>query len=448
MNTKILSYLVLILSCLLTSCSKDYRSAIPKGSTMLMSIDVTDKEVGSRFTVLSDYLMIKDPRACGLDLRDKLYLFQTSESKFGLCANVYNSEDLHDVFAKLKKKGKATEGPVRLRSTFYILSGKIVCGYNDDALVVMGPVTPSAQKETIQYIANLLKQKEEDSMLGSLLIKKLESLKSPISLVAQASALPQKFASFVSIGLPKDAKSSECIIAANVSIHDETILIDSEPFSFNEHINSELQRNYSVLRPITNKYTSSLGNKAVMGLFANFEGKNLLPVIKKSDVLNSLFSGINTLIDIDAIINNIDGDVLLSAPSYVESGIEMSLAGQLANTNFIKDVDNLNKLVPSASILSPWNNDGYCLNNKEIPLYFGVTHGKNPQLYSGSSAEVALNSVKPASSPIAPNVQKLIEGKRLGLYLSASSILPEKAGIGMMMIPRMIKIKSVVYTVK
>lgn len=415
---------------------------------MLMSIDVTDKEVGSRFSVLSDYLMIKDPRDCGLDLRDKLYLFESAEGKFGMCANVSNSDDLNGVFVNLKKHGKAKEGPVHLRASFYILEDKIVCGYDNDALIILGPVTPSAQEETIHYITKLLKQKEEDSMADMPLFQKLETLKSPISLVAQASALPQKFASFISIGVPEDAKPSECIIAAKVSIHDETILVDSEPFSFNEHVNSELQRNYSILRPVTNKYTSSLSNRAIMGFFANFEGNKLLPVLKKSSAIWSLFSDVNNILDVDAIINNIDGDVLLSAPSYIESGLELSLAGQLANDDFIKDVDKLRKVTPEAAILTPWNNGGYCLKSEVLPFYFGATHGKNPELYCGSSSDAALNSIKPASSPISPAVQQLIEGKRIGLYLSISSLLPEKGGIGMMMIPRMIKIKSVVYTVK
>ena len=70
------------ITLLLASCSGDaYLNAIPQGSTALISIDVAKsaEETGKTTSadVLKQLLRVTDVSDCGIDLSEKLYLFES-----------------------------------------------------------------------------------------------------------------------------------------------------------------------------------------------------------------------------------------------------------------------------------------------------------------------------------------------------------------------------------
>lgn len=448
MKQRILYIFLAVLSFLVTSCSSDYRTTLPAGSTALVSIDATDSEVSSRLALLTDLLKIDDAAKSGIDFRERLYLFETMDGNLGLCAKVSDDQQLRGVFKNLEKGGSAKEGPERQKCNFFIVADKWVCGYTSKALLMMGPVVSSAQGETMSTMVRMLNQDADESMLGTPMMDKLDSLTAPIGIVAQAAALPQQFSSVLTLGMPKDADDSQLVIAANVSIHNEVLHIDGQPMSFNARINKDLQASYSAFRPVTDKYIKTLDSKALMGFYANFNGTKVLPMLQQSKSLWALLAGINQAVDMNAIINSIDGDVLLSVPAYSADGMQISMAAQLSGAGFLADVDYWKKSVPKGTTLTDWQKNAYRFKGDSMSYCFGVTEGSKPELYSGSSEAQALASLQPSSSPLSPDLQKLINGKRIAFVVGISSLLPEGAGMGTLMLPQLIKLKTIVYTVK
>lgn len=445
MNKYLYSIFFLVVA-LFSSCSSDYRSALPTGSSALVSINCTDAEVSQRLMTLTNFLHVEDIEDCGIDFTEKIYLFETADGNLGLCAKIADEQKVRTIFKTLEKDGNAVEGPERQKCNFYTLYGKCIAAYNNNSLLIVGPIIASAQSEMIQVLACYLNQDEEDSMLGTPMMDKLESLSGALCIVAQADAFPQKLTPLFTVGMPKDTELSDCVLCASVNIKDEVLYINGEPMSFNKQIDNQLKSTYSIFRPITSKYVDVLGKRSVAGLFANVDGKKFLPVIQKSEALWALLAGANQAIDMNAIISSIDGDMCLSMPSYAEK-LNLALAAQLNNSAFMSDVDYWKKSAQPGSSITSWEKDAYCYSSEDIKFYFGVTPGPKPELYSGSTAEGARHSILKADEPLSKNIRDAVVGQNLACVISISALLPDDAGIVMMMLPRTLKISNVVYTV-
>lgn len=448
MTKNILYILSALVILVMTSCSGDYRDAIPAGSTALISIDAKDAEVAKRMKLLNDMLHITDAEHSGIDFSQKLYVFETTDGNLGLCAKVKDDSDLHTLFKNLENNGNAKEGPERQKCSFFFIADKWVAGYTSSALLIMGPVVSSAQGEMVQTMTRFLKQDSDEGLVGSQMMDKLDELPGGMAMVAQAVALPEKVTSLFTIGLPKEADESQCVIAASIDIKDEILHIDGEPMSFNSKIDNSIKSAYKTFRPITSKYVSSLPKKSVLGFFANVDGKQFLPLLQQSQSIMMLLAGINQAIDINAIIKCIDGDVLISVPAYDEHGMRLSMAAQLGNTDFVKDIDYWKQSVPKGCKLTDWKKNSYYFAGENLNFYFGTTEGAKPEFFSGSTEKEAIASIQANADALDKNVQGIIIGKRVASAISLSSLLPEGSGMATLMLPQTLKIKTIVYTVK
>ena len=84
---------------MLCSCSDDdYLNAIPQGSMALISIDMPKvaQENGSNTGILKDILHVDDVEKCGIDIKSKLYLFESPDGDLGLCARISDRGDAEE----------------------------------------------------------------------------------------------------------------------------------------------------------------------------------------------------------------------------------------------------------------------------------------------------------------------------------------------------------------
>lgn len=91
-------------------------------------------------------------------------------------------------------------------------------GFSGQALLVMGPVVADAQAQLQQQMVKYLKAEEEDGITVSPMYERLQTLSSPMAMVAQAQALPEKFVAPFTLGAPKDTDPSQVVIAADMEV--------------------------------------------------------------------------------------------------------------------------------------------------------------------------------------------------------------------------------------
>ncbi len=407
----------------LSSCSdSDYLNAIPKKSTALLSVDLKQMAAGKsdadKVAMLKELLHIDDAGKCGIDVSEKLYLFETADGNLGLCAKVSSEGDVEEWVASLAKQHIATKAVERKGFHFSVLKDSWLVGFSGKALLVMGPVVADAQAQLQQQMVKYLKADADAGITASPLFARLDSIASPMALVAQAQALPEKFVAPFTLGAPKDTDPSQVVIAAEMGVENGILQIKGETFSFNKSIDAALKKAAQNYRPIKGDYVKSMPADALAGIFMNVDGNQFLPMMQSSQGIQQLLMGINTAIDMDNIIRSVDGDMAIVLPTFSEDGMKIMMAAKLAHSKWLADVDYWKKSCPKGTSIADWGKNRFVYSDGKTKFYFGVS--ADNQFFSGNDEQSAEYSIKPSLHPVSADIQKMIVGQKMAMVINLS----------------------------
>ena len=439
---------------LLSACSgSDYLNAIPSGSTALISMDMKkmaeDNQLGDKTAGLKSMLHVDDISDCGIDISEKIYLFESSDGNLGLCARVADEGDVKDWLDGLAKSRTCTPVTERKGLHFSVLKDSWLVGFSDKALLVMGPVVADAQSELQRQMVKYLKADEEQGVKGTPMFDRLDGISAPIAMVAQAQALPEKFVAPFTLGAPKGTDASQVVIAAEMNVKNGMLRIQGETFSFNKEVDAALKEASRNYRPIKGMYVKSMPSDAVAGIFMNVEGVKFLPMMQSNRGIQQLLMGINAAIDMDNIIRSVDGDMAIVMPSFSDNNLKMALGAKLAHAKWLSDVGYWKQSCPKGSSIADWGKNAYYYTDGKTSFYFGVSD--DMQFYSGSDELIAEYSIKNSNHPIAAEIQKEIIGQKLAMVVNLSgeeSSNETISAVSGLLSPIFGNLTSVVYTLK
>lgn len=425
-------YIIWILfSVLLASCaSDDYVDVIPGESIALLSIDCQQGESTSSGTnVLQALLAVEGLEDAGLDFSSKVYLFETTDGTFGLCAKVDSKKALTRLleqhFVASRRCQQLTE---RKGYQFTVLDDSWLIGFSSDALLVMGPTIKgsSEQAQLQQRMAKYLDADEETGIRSTGVFERLGK-DAPVCMVVQMDALPEAAALPLMIGAPKEADASQVWLSAAVTNADGCLEIAGDVFSFNTKIDEALKKSFQSFRPVSEKYVGKMWKGALLGLFLNGDGKTLLPMLQANKGLQALLAGMNTAIDMDNILRSVDGDVAAIISGYENDKPVVGLLAQLAHTDWLKDVDYWKRSCPAGTAIRDKGPQAFCLDlNASAPgtdiFPFGVADGL--QFYGGLFHH---DGGHPEGIPVVKEtlpsqIQSKIEGKKMALVLTMAAL--------------------------
>lgn len=417
---------MITMMAMLSSCSDtDYVNSIPKNASAIVSIDMGQVTGVKSQALLKALLHATNVSDCGIDLSSTTYFFETIDGNLGLCVRVADSDDLAETMKGLASKGVGGEIKERRGFRFTMLNNAWVAGFSDHSLLVMGPVALSARAEMESRMATLLSQDEEHGVKSSPLFERLDSISAPISMVAQAKALPEKMIAPFTLGAPKDADPSQVLFAAELSVSDNCLEILGNTFSFNKRVDQSLRQSSKVFRPIKGKYASMMAADAQMGMFMNVKGTEYIDLLRQNNAFQAMLAGINTAIDMDNIIKSVDGDLAIIVPVFSEERTSMSMTAELAHTKWLADVDYWKKSCPSGGRITDWERNAFSYINGSTSFFFGVTD--DGQFFSGSNASDAKKSLLPAENPLSKPLQEKIVGSRMAMVLNMSAFTGERS---------------------
>lgn len=419
----VVAYIALLpMFFLFLSCSgNDYIATIPKNSKAVLSLDVQKLSNGKMFDKMASLLKVDDVNDCGLELSEKMYAFETSEGNIGFSAKVADEGRLKALFDALSKEGTCQKVSVYKDFNFTVVKDAWVAGFSSEALVVMGPALPSQQQELRRQVAKCLGQDEEQGIQGSPMFSRLDSISSPVAIVAQAAVLPERFAVPFTICAPKDADASQIMIAAELDTSDNGLLtITGETFSFNKDIDAKLKSSSVVFRPIEGTYVDRIPANSVAGAFMNVDGEQFITLLHANKTFQALLAGMNMAVDMDNIIKSFDGDVAICLPD-IKGKANVCMAAELKGKSFLDDIGYWKQSCPAGSKITDWGKDAYCYTNGEMSYYFGVT--PDMQFYSGSTADGARGLLARSSSRLPAKLQDKIKGRRLAVVLDIGALL-------------------------
>lgn len=439
---------------LMSACSdNDYLNAIPSKSTAVISIDMSrlngQEQEQNQEHILKTMLHVDDVSKCGLDVKEKVYLFETIDGNLGLCAKVADEGDVSNWLSQLSQQRICSTVTERKGFHFAVLKDSWLVGFSSKALLVMGPVVAEAQAEMQRQMVRYLNADEDAGIKSSKLFAQLDSIDSPMAMVAQAVALPEKFVAPFTLGAPKDADASQIVIAAGMDVEDGVLKIAGRTFSFNPSINQALVKSQQVFRPIQGDYVQSMPDDAMAGIFMNVAGSRFLPLVQSNQGLQTLLMGINASIDMDNILRSVDGDMSIVLPTLGAEHMQMMMAARLSHAKWLSDVDYWKQSCPKGSTIGNWKLNAFCYSSGKTCFYFGVTDDK--QFFSGNDEVSAESSIRPSSHPISKRVQNMIRGEKMVMVINL-----EKSGGGGsamqavtgLLSPLFGQLTAVVYTLK
>ena len=373
---KIVLMLLAVLATL-TSCSGDYMDVIPAGSQALVSIDIhkisqsADMANGNKVEIFKSLLHTDDPSKIGIDLSSNMYIFEAADGGLGLVAKVSDKDAVEDFLENLQEEKICTTPEDKNGYTFTTVKDAWEVGISSSAMLVMGPIVASTRAEAIQTMSEYLDGKDK-GITDAQIYKKLQTMKSSISVVACTSALPAKIAPLLALGAPKDADPTSVMIALEIENQKGYVHIYGQPFSFDKDINEALKSAAKTYRPIKGNFESQYKDGFV-SLFTNVDGNKYIDLVRSDKGLRALMAGLNTLIDADQMIKAINGDMIFTYIPSDKDGDYYQLMAQNSNNDYMGDVSYWQKSLPQGASLKPMPGGAYRLKGDNVNLDFKST---------------------------------------------------------------------------
>ena len=440
--------------CIYSSCSGDsYLNAIPANANALMAINAGElgKANGKDGREIMKSIFKADgAESCGIDFASKLYFFETGDGNMGCCAKVDSKEELTEWLEALAEKGLCSKVTERRDLSFALIHNSWAIGFSGKAAVIMGPVLPAQQADAVRTLSKYLKQDEDEGIMSSPLFDKVDNMNSAIAIVAQSDALPEKFAAPFTLGAPKEADASQICIAASLTATDNGCLhISGEPFSLDSSIDKALGEARGKFRKITGRYTGNMPGRTLCSIFMNVDGHDFVTMMHNSKSLGVLLAGVNTAIDMDNILRSVNGEMAIGVEELSETGIKISMAAQLADEKFLRDVDYWKKSCQPGNSISDCGKKRYVFRSKDNQFWFGVSDSK--EFYASSEESVADNILGQAESQLPDEVRKQINGQRLCIVINANQLAKGNeslSAVAKLTVPLFGKLNYIVYSIK
>lgn len=440
--------------CIYSSCSSDdYIDAIPANSNAIIAVDTKalNEQTGmADNNIVKSILKVDDVKKCGIDFSNKLYLFETTDGNLGCCAKVDDESTLADWLETLNKKGLCSKTTGKRDFTFALLHGSWAVGFSGKAVIILGPVLPAQQADAIRTLARYLKQDDDDGIRSTPLYDKLESINSPVAIVAQVDALPEKLAAPFTIGAPKGTDASQLCIAASITASSKGCMnICGEPFSFNGEIDKALKASNNKFRIIKGNYINNIPGNTLCSIFMNVNGSDFVNMMHNSSSLGVLLAGMNTAIDMDNILRCVDGEMAFGVDALSDKNISMSMAAQLAKTDFLKDVDYWKKSCQAGSSINDCGKDKFVYNSSDTRFWFGVSASR--EFYGSSEEDIAENILKPTKRQFPADAKKSIQGQRFCMIINVQQIIEQNKDISVvtdLLKPLFGNVNYIVYSIK
>lgn len=435
-------WLIMVCALCLASCrDNDYVRSIPASATAVMRID--GAVVAQSHKMLS-LLPFGDKTADVIDLSREVYAFETVDGNLGMCARVKDSDALLEALKTVTTSEVRRQGDYRLAD----INNSWAVGFDDNALLVLGPVSAAALPDAQRSIVRMLKQDEDASIMARPMYSKLDSIDSRVAFVAQVQALPEKFAAPFMLGAPKGADASQVAVAAGVDIKDGIVRINCQSFSFDKSIDRELKKSRAAFRPIKGSFSQSMSHNQLFSLFANVKGKEFLPLLQSDRSLQAVLMGLNTVVDFDNIMRSVDGDLAFMFSGMSQDNIAMTMLARVDNPVWTADVDYWKQSCqPGCSITG--SNGSWVYRGGEASFSFGL---QDDVFYAISGqAPASIQQLLKPSQPIYGEVSRMIAGNRMAMVLNLKPLAANSAAAGGMfdmLKPIIDNVKAVVCVMK
>ena len=402
--------------------SDDYLHALPSRPKALMAVDwlrlADDSGLGR--DGLAAWFPERGTLPQGIDWKKRSYLFVSGKEYVGLLVPVEDKEKLAGWFQKIAGSGKCTMPEERNGRYWTVWDGSWMAGFDDRALLLIGPGLKANMDALRQEVMACLRQKKEESGMVSSVFADVEKSASACLLVAQLDVLPAFYGENFKSGLPDHASLSDVNVVAELQFSERGLTLDAEIRSENPRINQYYERFALLGGKIDGDYAACVPAEAMGWCCVNVDGDKLLEQLRTHPAVRTFLLGLNMGVDADLMIKSIRGDLALTCYPSAFSGTDFLLKARLENTDFLKEVAYWKESAARSGALTfrDFGGNRFFIGTESVQVYFGVA-GRT--FYVTPDKGLAAHADGPETSTLA-EWEKEIKGSRFFLWFNLAQL--------------------------
>lgn len=364
--------------------SDGYLQALPKDATALVRLDVkalldeADLTKEETTKLLQRISFSEETNEIGIDFNRPVYGFAIQNDNFGILAAVASEKELQSWCERLAAEGHASEIMHQRGYSWVVLEQQWLMAFDNEKALVMGPAIGAAQDLLRTTIVQLMEQNDDESALKTDLYKLLKSEDEPLVALVRPELLPED--ALKNLGKLQLKSSQQGVYCLTMAPDDNELEVDIDIISDDETILEELTKINTLLRPITGKLLDNAHPDNAIWLACNLKGEDLLSTLRAEPSIRTSLIALNLIVDVDQIIQAIDGDIaveLTSAKASPENdGVNLRfdfkngcLTAHVTNTDFLSEAQSWGNSFLEVKSLSATD---FMVNLEPSSIYFGV----------------------------------------------------------------------------
>lgn len=310
----------------------------------------------------------------GIDWSQKVYAFVSAREYVGVLVAVDDVDKLADFFRQGERRGFCTAPEERFGCRWTVVDGKWLAGFDNKALLVMGPGLAANMDVLRQEMAGYFRQEGQNSGMSSSLFEAVNRSVAAFSFVSQLDLLPAFYDDALKMSLPEHANLSDVSVLAEVHLMKQGLKVTAEYLSGNPEINKYYEQLFRPERKLTGQYARYVPEDVLAWACADVEGEELLERLRRNPAVRTFLLGLNMGVDADLMIRSIRGEVAFTLNSFAHGGQDFLLTARVENTDFLKEAGYWEKSAASAGIFTFRNlgDNRFFISSGDLQAYFGV----------------------------------------------------------------------------
>lgn len=348
----------------LISCSKDYYDIIPDRSPAIARIDPAGLQQESSGESRGFESLF--PFSAGLDADRDIYGFISPAEYYGL---VFSVSDADRVGQKISGNRSFSPAGKADDIQFAIWKERWCIAWNDNALMMLGPVVPTEMDFTRRTVCAMFRSRNK--MSDGPLFPLLDKRTAPISVVSRAYVLPMMLRTLVSMQSGGGEASDSATVVSDIHMKDGRIECSSE-LIYPE--SSGVPAQGSVRRIAHGRNNVVIPGGAVGIMYTGLDGKRLADELNGNKDIRRILSSVSADINISEILGAISGDASVIPGGMGSDGrMSLQITAAAADRAFLKDVPLWQKRINSggSAMLQNTGGDMYLYRNRNTSFRFG-----------------------------------------------------------------------------
>lgn len=397
------------------------RSLVPNNAKAVAVLNMREliDEAGISVSQLS-----KVDNKTGFDFSKPVYVFATEDGYVAVAANIDDVNDLeNNMSATTSRKGLV----------FGNMGSWVIC-HDDSRLLMVGPLGSLKDESLLDMMCDMMSEQDNNCEL----LDSVEQKSSPFSARINMEIIPRAYRSFVIPNLPNGVNAKDINIDFTTHIQNNKMSLQTSIHSDNDRILNAIKESGETLKEMEGHLLIDCPDDPVIWMGVGVKGDELLKLLRQNDMIRTYLLALNMSIDLDMMINAIDGDVSISIPRLGMSRQDVLIQATLTNTNFLANAKDWNTGFSAENgvrveQLTPTK---FHLQRENLGFYFGVdiNNGNHHVLYATNQSEYVPDNIPCFHPEPLPGVDiNDIKGNNLYVTVNMQKVMNTMAPMLMMM---------------